>query len=43
LTWVCSAGSDFNHDYHVSFTPDEVERGEVEHNYTMVRLSGTER
>lgn len=43
MTWVCSAGSDFNHDYHVSFTPDEVERGEVEHNYTMVRLSGTER
>ena len=43
FTWVSSAGSDFNHDYHVSFSPDEVERGEVEYNYTMGRLSGTER
>ncbi len=43
FTWVSSAGSDFNHDYHVTFSPDEVERGEVEYNYVMTRISGTER
>jgi len=43
FTWASSAGSDFNHDYHVSFTPAEVERSEVEYNYAMVRMSGTER
>jgi len=41
--WVSSFASDFNHDYHVSFTPAEVERSEVEYNYAMVRMSGTER
>lgn len=40
--WFSSAGSDFNHDYHVSFTRDEIERGEVVHNYAMTRLPGTE-
>jgi predicted dithiol-disulfide oxidoreductase (DUF899 family) len=40
--WVSSAGSDFNHDYHVTFTRDELERGEVEYNYRQIRLSGTE-
>lgn len=43
FTWVSSAGSDFNHDYHVSFTPEEVERGEVEYNYTTIRSSLSER
>ncbi len=43
FTWVSSASSDFNHDYHVSFTPGEVERGAVEYNYAMTRMSGTER
>ena len=32
--WVSSYGSDFNFDYHVSFTPEEKEKGEVEYNYT---------
>ena len=32
--WVCSAESDFNHDYHVSFTPEELESGEVYYNYS---------
>ena len=31
--WVSSQGSDFNHDFHVSFTPDEVARGKVDYNY----------
>ena len=28
-------GSDFNFDYRVSFTPDELEAGEVDYNYSM--------
>jgi predicted dithiol-disulfide oxidoreductase (DUF899 family) len=33
--WVSSYGSDFNFDYHVSFTPEERSRGEVYYNYVM--------
>jgi len=32
--WVSSHGSDFNHDFHVSFTPEEA-KGEVYYNYAM--------
>jgi predicted dithiol-disulfide oxidoreductase (DUF899 family) len=31
--WVSSFGNDFNRDYHVSFTPDEMAKGEVYYNY----------
>jgi predicted dithiol-disulfide oxidoreductase (DUF899 family) len=31
--WVSSYGSDFNHDYHVSFTEDEIAQGKVYYNY----------
>jgi len=31
--WVSSLGTDFNYDYHVSFTPEEMEKGEVDYNY----------
>jgi predicted dithiol-disulfide oxidoreductase (DUF899 family) len=31
--WVSSHGSDFNYDYHVSFTPEEKASGKVEYNY----------
>lgn len=31
--WVSSHGSDFNRDFGVTFTPDEVARGEVHYNY----------
>lgn len=31
--WVSSYGSDFNYDYHVSFTPEEVASGSVYYNY----------
>jgi predicted dithiol-disulfide oxidoreductase (DUF899 family) len=31
--WFSSAGSDFNFDYHVSFTPDQLRAGKVEYNY----------
>ena len=33
--WVSSFGSDFNFDYHVSFTPEEKAGGKVDYNYTM--------
>jgi len=32
--WVSSFGSDFNHDFHVSFTPQEAQ-GQVYYNYGM--------
>jgi len=32
--WVSSFGSDFNHDYHVSFTKDELAQGSVLYNFT---------
>lgn len=31
--WVSSFGNDFNHDYGVSFTSDEMARGQVDYNY----------
>src|SRR5262245_32941888 len=31
--WVSSFGSDFNHDFHVSFTPEEQAKGQVYYNY----------
>jgi predicted dithiol-disulfide oxidoreductase (DUF899 family) len=31
--WLSSHGSDFNYDYHVSFRPEEADRGEVVYNY----------
>jgi predicted dithiol-disulfide oxidoreductase (DUF899 family) len=32
--WVSSYGSDFNYDYHVSFTPEEMSKGKVPYNYS---------
>ena len=40
--WVSSNGSDFNHDFHVSFTEKEVESGKVDYNYTMQPFGSTE-
>ncbi|NDZ15142.1 DUF899 domain-containing protein [Variovorax sp. WS11] len=31
--WVSSHGTDFNHDFGVSFTPEEVARGKLHYNY----------
>jgi predicted dithiol-disulfide oxidoreductase (DUF899 family) len=33
FTWVSSFGSDFNYDYHVSFTKDDEAKGKVYYNY----------
>jgi predicted dithiol-disulfide oxidoreductase (DUF899 family) len=35
--WVSSLGSDFNYDYHVSFTKDDLAKGEVYYNYQMIK------
>jgi predicted dithiol-disulfide oxidoreductase (DUF899 family) len=39
--WVSSYGSDFNHDFHVSFTKDEM-AGEVEYNYAKEKFPSEE-
>ena len=36
--WYSSAGSDFNFDYHVSFTADQLSAGEVEYNYRLTKV-----
>ena len=33
IKWVSSYGNDFNYDFHVSFTPDEMQRGAGNYNY----------
>src|SRR5262249_4268467 len=39
---VSSHGSDFNFDYHVSFSPEALARGETVYNYTPQKLGSTE-
>jgi predicted dithiol-disulfide oxidoreductase (DUF899 family) len=41
--WVSSYGSDFNFDYHVSFTADDLAHGQVHYNYATVVASIEER
>jgi predicted dithiol-disulfide oxidoreductase (DUF899 family) len=33
--WLSSHGSEFNYDYHVSWTPEEIKSGKVYYNYEM--------
>jgi len=40
--WLSSRGSDFNFDFGVSFTDDEVRAGTVEYNYRPFPATGTE-
>lgn len=42
FTWVSSHASDFNHDFHVSFTADEMARGRVEYNYSLMEFPSEE-
>ncbi len=42
FNWVSCFGSRFNHDYHVSCTPQELEKGPVEYNYRQSTFSSTE-
>jgi predicted dithiol-disulfide oxidoreductase (DUF899 family) len=38
IKWVSSAGSDFNYDFHVSFSPEEIAKGEGYYNYEMRKI-----
>ncbi len=40
--WVSSFGTDFNYDFHVSFTKDELAKGEVNYNYGMTKFPSEE-
>jgi predicted dithiol-disulfide oxidoreductase (DUF899 family) len=42
VKWLSSAGSDFNFDFHVSFTADSVARGEAYYNYERRPIAGDE-
>lgn len=41
--WVSSAGSDFNYDFNVSFTPEQLEHGTAVYNYTRYRESSSDK
>jgi len=40
--WVSSYSCDFNYDFHVSFTPEEIASGKVYYNYAMIDASSEE-
>jgi predicted dithiol-disulfide oxidoreductase (DUF899 family) len=40
--WVSSFGSDFNRDYHVSFTKEEMAAGKVYYNYDVIEFPSEE-
>ena len=40
--WVSSYGGDFNADFHVSFTEEEIAQGKVNYNYTMQEFPSAE-
>jgi len=40
--WVSSFGGDFNADFHVSFTKQEMAKGKVDYNYTMQEFPSEE-
>lgn len=42
FNWVSSYGSDFNYDYRVSFTPEQLAKGRVEYNFDLVGFPGAE-
>jgi predicted dithiol-disulfide oxidoreductase (DUF899 family) len=41
--WVSSAGCEFNKDYQVTFTPEELEKGTVFYNYAWIKSTLDER
>jgi predicted dithiol-disulfide oxidoreductase (DUF899 family) len=40
--WVSSNGSDFNYDFNVSFTPEQMAKGKVHYNYRMTEFPSEE-
>jgi predicted dithiol-disulfide oxidoreductase (DUF899 family) len=43
IKWVSSAKNDFNFDYHVSFTPEEIRSGKMIYNYGPLNMDIDER
>jgi len=41
--WVSSFGTDFNFDFHVSFTPEEIRTGKLFYNYAPLKMKIDER
>jgi len=41
--WVSSFKNDFNFDYHVSFTPEEIQTGVLFYNYAKTEMDMDER
>lgn len=42
FNWVSSNQNDFNYDYHVSFTKEEMAKGKVDYNYEMAEFPSEE-
>ena len=42
FNWVSSYGTDFNYDYHASFTPEQIAQGKVEYNFDLVAFPSAE-
>ena len=42
FNWVSSNGNDFNRDYHVAFTKEELAKGKVDYNFDLGAFSSTE-
>jgi predicted dithiol-disulfide oxidoreductase (DUF899 family) len=42
FAWVSSYGTDFNYDFHASFTPEEVAKGRVNYNFDFVEFPSAE-
>jgi len=42
FNWVSSYGTDFNYDYHASFTPEEVAKGKINYNFDLVEFPSAE-
>jgi predicted dithiol-disulfide oxidoreductase (DUF899 family) len=40
--WVSSFGSDFNHDFHVSFSKEEIATGKMHYNFTTIEFPSEE-
>ena len=42
FNWVSSYGTDFNYDYHASFTPEEIAKGKIDYNFDLVEFPSPE-
>jgi predicted dithiol-disulfide oxidoreductase (DUF899 family) len=42
FAWVSLFGTDFNYDYHASFTPEEIAKGRVDYNFDLRAFPSTE-